>query len=135
MLARLVHKDIKPAPASRLVLSRQMTAALPGRSIHVVADAAYAGKELRRLPGSVTWTTRLRKDAALYALPGPRTAKRGRPRVKGTRLAKLAVLAGIGLRPSHRAPLWQDRHRARRRPHLPVAWRRRRPPGPGRPGP
>ena len=50
--ARPVHKDIKPAPASRLVLARQMTAALaralPGRDIHVVADAACAGKELRR---------------------------------------------------------------------------------------
>ena len=79
--ARLVHKDIKPAGASRLVLARQMTAALaralPGRDIHVVADAAYAGKELRRLPATVTWMTRLRKDAALYELPGPRTGKRG----------------------------------------------------------
>jgi hypothetical protein len=52
-----------------------------------VADAAYAGKELARLPATVTWTTRLRKDAALYELPGPRTGRRGRPRVKGTRLA------------------------------------------------
>ena len=60
----------------------------------MVADAAYAGKELRRLPAAVTWTTRLRKDAALYALPGPRTGKRGRPRVKGKRLASLAILAG-----------------------------------------
>ncbi len=91
--ARLVHKDVKPAPASRLVLARQMiselAAALPGRAIHVVADAAYAGKELRRLPATVTWTTRLRKDAALYQLPGPRTGKRGRPRVKGPRLPSL----------------------------------------------
>lgn len=96
-LARLVHKDIKPAPASRLVLGRQMTAALaaalPGRDIHVVADAAYAGKELRRLPASVTWTTRLRKDAALYELAPPRTGRRGRPRVKGKRLPKLTSLA------------------------------------------
>jgi hypothetical protein len=97
VLARLVHKDIAPAPASRLVLARQMISqlarALPGRDIHVVADAAYAGQELRRLPDHVTWTTRLRKDAALYELPGPRTGKRGRPRVKGKRLASLAVLA------------------------------------------
>jgi hypothetical protein len=96
-LARLVHKDIKPAPASRLVLARQMTAALaaalPGRDIHVVADAAYAGKELRRLPTAVTWTTRLRKDAALYELAPPRTGKRGRPRVKGNRLPHLTALA------------------------------------------
>jgi DDE superfamily endonuclease len=98
VLARLVHKDLKPAPASRLVLARQMAAAvagaLPGREVHVVADAAYAGKELRRLPATVTWTTRLRKDAALYELPGPRTGRRGRPRVKGARLPSLNVLAG-----------------------------------------
>ena len=97
VLARLVHKDIKPAPASRLVLARQMTAALAaallGRQIHVVADAAYAGKELRRLPAAVTWTTRLRKDAALYELAPPRTGKRGRPRAKGKRLPSLAALA------------------------------------------
>jgi hypothetical protein len=95
--ARLVHKDIKLAPASRLVLARQMTAALaaalPGRQIHVVADAAYAGKELRRLPARVTWTTRLRKDAALYELAPPRTGKRGRPRARGKRLSSLAALA------------------------------------------
>ncbi len=98
VLARLVHKDITPAGASRLVLARQMSAALaralPGRHIHVVADAAYAGKELCRLPATVTWTTRLRKDAALYELPGPRTGKRGRPRAKGRRLPSLAALAG-----------------------------------------
>ena len=98
VLARLVHKDVKPGPASRLVLARQMTAALAravaGRAIHVVADAAYAGQELRRLPDQVTWTTRLRKDAALHELPGPRTGRRGRPRVKGKRLPSLAALAG-----------------------------------------
>ena len=97
-LARLVHKDIKPAPASRLALARQMTAALacalPGRQVHVVADAACAGKELRRLPASVTWTTRLRQDAALHELAPPHTGKRGRPRVRGARLPKLAALAG-----------------------------------------
>jgi hypothetical protein len=97
-LARLVRKDVKPAPASRLALARQMVselaAALPGRDLHVVADAAYAGKELRRLPQNVTWTTRLRKDAALYQLPGPRAAgQRGRPRVKGDRLPSLKNLA------------------------------------------
>jgi len=97
VLARLVHKDIQPAPASRLTLARQMisalAAALPGRVIHVVAGAAYAGKELRRLPQDVTWTTRLRKDAALHGLPGPRTGKPGRPRVKGARLPRLDALA------------------------------------------
>jgi hypothetical protein len=41
----------------------------------------------------VTWTTRLRKDAALFELPPPRTGRRGRPRVKGNRLPPLATLA------------------------------------------
>ncbi len=41
----------------------------------------------------MTWTTRLRKNAALYELPGPRTGKRGRPRAKGNRLPSLAALA------------------------------------------
>ncbi|HXZ75926.1 MAG TPA: transposase [Streptosporangiaceae bacterium] len=95
--ARLVYKDIRPAPASRLMLARQMAAtlagALPGRALHVVADAAYVGKELRRLPEQVTWTTRLHKDAALHELPGPRTGKRGRPRLKGKRLPSLTALA------------------------------------------
>jgi len=65
----------------------------PGRLIHVVGDAAYAGKELRKLPATVTWTTRLRKDAALHELPPPRTGRRGRPRVKGARLPALPALA------------------------------------------
>ena len=59
----------------------------------MVADAAYAGKEFRKLPATVTWTTRLRKDAALHELPPPRTGCRGRPRVKGARLPALAALA------------------------------------------
>jgi hypothetical protein len=67
--------------------------ALPGRRIHVVADSAYAGGELKKLPPRATWTTRLRKDAALYELPPARTGRRGRPREKGDRLPSLAQLA------------------------------------------
>jgi hypothetical protein len=68
----------------------------PDRQVHLVADAAYAGKALRRLPTRVTVTTRLRADAALYALPGLRQpGQRGRPRVKGKRLPELIVLAGM----------------------------------------
>jgi hypothetical protein len=47
----------------------------------------------RLWPAAVTWTTRLRKDAALYGLPPQRTGKRGRPRQKGYRLPALAELA------------------------------------------
>ncbi|WP_462186726.1 IS701 family transposase, partial [Frankia sp. CcWB2] len=95
VLARLVRKDT--TSASRLWLAaravEQLAAVLPGRRIHVVADAAYAGDELRTLPSSVTWTTRLRKDAALFAPAPPRTGKRGRPRLKGDRLGTLTQLA------------------------------------------
>jgi len=83
--------------SSRLALARRLTealtAALPDRTLHVVADSAYAGKALRGLPGSVTWTTRLRSNASLYELAPPRTGRRGRPRLKGAKLASLAALA------------------------------------------
>jgi len=83
--------------SSRLALARwlieALAVALPDRHIEVVADSAYAGKVLRGLPDSVTWTTRLRSNAALYRLAPSRTAKRGRPRLKGTKLATLVKLA------------------------------------------
>ena len=95
VLAKLVIKGT--SSSSRLWLARRMAqmlaGALPGRDIHVTGDAAYAGGELKKLPARVTWTTRLRKDAALYGLPPARTGKRGRPREKGDRLPSLAKLA------------------------------------------
>nr|MDQ2815488.1 transposase [Actinomycetota bacterium] len=96
VMAKLVIKDSNSR--SRLWLARRMAgrlaAALPGRQVRVVADSAYAGGELKGLPAAVSWTTRLRKDAALHALPPERTGRRGRPRVKGGRLPSLAKLAG-----------------------------------------
>jgi hypothetical protein len=77
--------------ARRLV--EQLSAALPGRTVHVVADSAYAGRALRDLPAAITWTTRLRRNASLYRLAPPRTGRRGRPRLKGDRLPPLAALA------------------------------------------
>ena len=83
--------------SSRLALARRLVealaAALPGRTIHVVADSAYASRALRGLKGSVTWTTRLRSNASLYELAPPRTGRRGRPRLKGNKLGSLAALA------------------------------------------
>ena len=59
----------------------------------MVADSAYAGGDLEDLPPGITWTTRLRKDARLFALPPARTGRRGAPRKKGDRLPCLAGLA------------------------------------------
>ena len=50
---------------------------------------------MRGLPQNVTWTTRLRSNAALYDLAPLRTGKRGRPRLKGAKLASLASLASL----------------------------------------
>jgi hypothetical protein len=95
VMAKLVIKG--SSSKSRLWLARrmaeQLAAALPGREIRVVADSAYAGGELKGLPARVSWTTRLRKDAALHGLPPARTGRPGRPRVKGDRLPSLAKMA------------------------------------------
>jgi len=95
VMAKLVIKGTNST--SRLWLARRMAerlaAALPGREVRVVADSAYAGGELKQLPAGISWTTRLRKDAALHGLPPARTGRPGRPRVKGDRLPSLAELA------------------------------------------
>jgi hypothetical protein len=95
VMAKLVIKNTKSA--SRLWLARRMITGLarelPGRQLHVTADSAYAGEELRQLPDDVTWTTRLRSNAALHDLPPARTGTRGRPRKKGSRLPSLAKIS------------------------------------------
>jgi hypothetical protein len=94
-MAKLVIKGTMSS--SRLWLARRMIECLagefPGRRISVTADSAYAGAELAKLPAGVTWTTRLRANAALYSLPPARTGKKGRPRKKGDKLASLKTIA------------------------------------------
>lgn len=123
VMAKLVIKGSNSK--SRLWLAcrmaEQLAAALPSRRIRVAADSAYADRELKGLPPQVPWTTRLRKDAALHALPPARTGKPGCPRVKGDRLPTLAKLAATATFPGHAYPLRPDRDRRRRRGHLPVA--------------
>jgi hypothetical protein len=95
VMAKLVIKGT--TSASRLWLARRMVsrlaAEMPGRQIHVTADSAYAGEELKELPDGVTWTTRLRANAALHGLPPERTGRKGRPRKKGDRLPSLREIA------------------------------------------
>lgn len=65
----------------------------PDRTIHVTGDAAYISQALRKLPGRIRWTSRLRSNAALYGFPPPATGRRGRPRTKGDQLRPLAEIA------------------------------------------
>jgi hypothetical protein len=70
---------------------------LLGKPIWVVADGAYAKKDFLKPAASLGMTvvSRLRKDAALRSLPGPRPAgKRGRPRTYGPGVIDLAKRGG-----------------------------------------
>ena len=72
---------------------------LLGLPIWVVADGAYANKEFPRpaIALGMTVVSRLRKDAALRTLPGPRPAgKRGRPPTYGEGKIDLAKRGGQG---------------------------------------
>ncbi len=100
---RLYKKEADGASRSefrtRLQLAAEMIQRLrewlPHREIQLVADGAYAAKELAcALPPGVPLISRLRSDAALYELPPARRKKqRGRPRAKGARLPSLKYSA------------------------------------------
>jgi hypothetical protein len=66
-------------------MCRQLGAWLPGRTLAICADGAYATLIGRSLP-EATVTSRMRRDAALYEAAPPKTGRRGRPRRKGARL-------------------------------------------------
>lgn len=79
--------------ATRQVLAARMVCqaaqSLPDVLIRVAADGAYATREMvMGLPKGVSLVSRIRRDAAIYALPPTRRPKgqRGRPKVKGKRL-------------------------------------------------
>lgn len=65
----------------------------PKRQIELVGDAAFACGAMRNLSENVTFTARLRSNAAIYAPAPPKTHKVGRPRVKGLRLGNPKELA------------------------------------------
>jgi len=65
----------------------------PARIVELVMDGAYASKAWQGLPERVSVTTRMRGNAAVYALTPAPTGRRGRPALKGERLASLAEIA------------------------------------------
>jgi hypothetical protein len=85
------HRPSQPVLARTLI--DMVLARFPTRIVELVMDGAYATKAWRGLPERVTVTTRMRANAAVFALAPPRTGKRGRPALTGARLASLAQLA------------------------------------------
>jgi hypothetical protein len=91
-----------------------------GERVWVVADGAYAKapflKPMRAL--GVTVVSRLRKDSALWTVPGPRAPhRRGPNRIYGEQRIDLAKLSPFVVRPrsgnvrvqSYRTPVAQSR--------------------------
>src|SRR6266545_3710796 len=87
------HPDRPSQPELARTLIDMILARFPTRVVQLVMDGAYATKAWRALPDRVTVTTRMRANAAVFALAPPRTGRRGRPALKGVRLASLAQLA------------------------------------------
>jgi hypothetical protein len=76
-----------------IALVTALADALPGRTIDVVADAVYHHQDVTTLPGNVTWTFRLQRNAVLTGPTPPRTGRRGRPRKKGDKLGTPGEIA------------------------------------------
>jgi hypothetical protein len=87
------HPDRRSQPELARTLIDKALARFPARTGELVMDGAYATKAWRGLPDRVTVTTRMRANAAVFALAPPRTGKRGRPALSGARLGSLAQLA------------------------------------------
>lgn len=98
-----IDKKHRPAFATKLELAVELMRWAVGwlkywgQPVWVVADGAYAKavflEAMREL--QVTVVSRLRKDAALRSVPGPRVAgQRGRPRIYGQQRIELSKRAG-----------------------------------------
>jgi len=91
------HPDRPSQPVLARTLVNMVLERFPTRVLELVMDGAYATKAWRALPERVTVTTRMRSNAAVFALAPPPTGNRGRPALKGARLGSLAQLAAAAV--------------------------------------
>jgi hypothetical protein len=91
------HPDRASQPELARTLIDMILKRFPARVVELVMDGAYASKAWQGLPDRVTVTTRMRSNAAVFALAPPRTGKKGRPPLKGARLGSLAQLAATAV--------------------------------------
>ena len=85
---------------------------LPGRRIVIVGDTAFAAIEfLAAVRGYLSVVTRLRLDASLFAPLPSKRSRRGRPPIKGKRVAKLnqVLLDRSTVWQRHTVALWYGR--------------------------
>jgi len=89
---KLCQKEKRPfrtKPQLALGLLETIVSWLPGRRVLALLDGGYAYKTpMRHLPERVDVVTRMRHDAAIYELPGPKRPGRGRPPSRGERLPR-----------------------------------------------
>ncbi len=91
------HPDRPSQPVLARTLIDMILQRFPARIVDLVMDGAYASKAWQGLPERVSVTTRMRSNAAVFALAPPPTGKRGRPALKGARMASLAQLAATAV--------------------------------------
>jgi hypothetical protein len=93
VLAALAVKGgpTKPDPAREMldILAERFG----DRAIHLVGDSAYGCAAFAGLGDGMTITTRAKINAVFYQSAPPKTGKRGRPALKGTRIGTPADIA------------------------------------------
>jgi hypothetical protein len=89
------HPDRSSQPELARILIDMILKRFPARIVEIVCDGAYASKAWQGLPERVTVTTRMRANAAVYALPaaGRRPGQQGRTPLKGAKLKSLVTIA------------------------------------------
>src|SRR5436190_10855800 len=88
------EKQYRTRPQLALEMIQVVARWLGPRKLRVLGDSEYAGGSIsRHLPANTALISRMTMNAALYALPPPQTAGRGRRRKKGARLSNPAQMA------------------------------------------
>jgi DDE superfamily endonuclease len=89
------HPDRCSQPQLARTLIDMVIKRFPTRTVEIVCDGAYASKAWQGLPERVSVTSRMRANAAVYALPaaGRRPGQQGRTPLKGAKLKSLTKIA------------------------------------------
>ena len=93
VLATLAIKGGPTKPDLARGLLDQVAEHFGDRDIHLVGDSAYGCGAFAGLGPGMTMTTRAKTNATFSELAPPKTGKRGRPALKGTRIGTPAQIA------------------------------------------